>query len=103
MKVGVVLNPVAGGGRLRRGRTSIEAALARHFGAVELVETRAAGEACGLARDMALEGAELVIAAGGDGTARPEPAKAASEADPVPLRFSRSPHHFSSFDRVLRR
>lgn len=69
MKVGVVLNPVAGGGRLQRRRDMIEASLARHFGAVELIETKAAGETCGLARGMALEGAGLVIAAGGDGTA----------------------------------
>jgi YegS/Rv2252/BmrU family lipid kinase len=69
MKVGVIVNPVAGGGRLQRRRKLIDASLDRHFGRVELVETKAAGEACVLARDMALSGADLVIAAGGDGTA----------------------------------
>jgi len=69
MRVGVVVNPVAGGGRLRRHRKLIDAALARHFGSVELIETKEPGEACVLARDMALSGTDLVIAAGGDGTA----------------------------------
>jgi diacylglycerol kinase (ATP) len=70
MTVGVVVNPVAGGGRLRRERPRIDAALAQHFGTdVEVAETKGPGEACALARSMALSGAELVIAAGGDGTA----------------------------------
>ena len=69
MAVGVVVNPVAGGGRLKRQWATIEAALERHFGSVEVAETDGPGEACGLARGMALDGAELVIAAGGDGTA----------------------------------
>ncbi len=69
MKVGVVLNPVAGGGRLKRDWPQVEAALRRHFGDVELRETQASGDAERLALDLAADGFGLVVAAGGDGTA----------------------------------
>ncbi len=69
MKVGVVLNPVAGGGRLKRDWPQVEAALRRHFGDVELRETQASGDAERLALDFAADGFGLVVAAGGDGTA----------------------------------
>lgn len=69
MAVGVVVNPVAGGGRLKQEWVAISEALTRHFGSFELAETAGAGEACGLARGMGLRGIGLVIAAGGDGTA----------------------------------
>lgn len=68
MKVGVVVNPVAGGGRMRALWPDIHARLAERFDSVELRETRAPGEAAALARDLALDGLPLVIAAGGDGT-----------------------------------
>ncbi len=68
MKVGVVVNPVAGGGRMRALWPDIHALLADRFDAVELRETRAPGEAAALARELALDGFPLVIAAGGDGT-----------------------------------
>lgn len=69
MKVGVVLNPVAGGGRLKRDWPQVAAALRRHFGEVELRETQASGDAERLALDLAADGFGLVVAAGGDGTA----------------------------------
>ncbi|MBN9243602.1 MAG: diacylglycerol kinase family lipid kinase [Mesorhizobium sp.] len=69
MKVGVVLNPVAGGGRLRQDWPGVAAALKRRFGAFDLRETQAAGDAERLALDFAALGYDLVIAAGGDGTA----------------------------------
>jgi len=69
LKVGVVLNPVAGGGRLKRDWPQVEAALRRHFGDVELRETQASGDAERLALDFAADGFGLVVAAGGDGTA----------------------------------
>lgn len=69
MKVGVVLNPVAGGGRLKRDWPRVAAALKRHFGTFDLRETLAAGDAERLALDFAAGGCGLVIAAGGDGTA----------------------------------
>ncbi|QDC00213.1 diacylglycerol kinase family protein [Mesorhizobium sp. 8] len=69
MKVGVVLNPVAGGGRLKREWPLVAAALKKHFGAFDLRETQAEGDAERLALDLAAQGCDLVIAAGGDGTA----------------------------------
>jgi len=69
LKVGVVLNPVAGGGRLKRDWPQVAAALRRHFGEVELRETQASGDAERLALDLAADGFGLVVAAGGDGTA----------------------------------
>ena len=68
MKAGVVLNPVAGGGRLKREWPRVAAALKRHFGDFELRETQAGGDAERLALDLAADGFDLVIAAGGDGT-----------------------------------
>ena len=68
MKVGVVLNPVAGGGRLKRHWPEVAASLKKHFGDVDLRETQASGDAERLAIDLAVNGCELVIAAGGDGT-----------------------------------
>ncbi|MES0096784.1 diacylglycerol kinase family protein [Mesorhizobium sp. M0019] len=69
MKVAVVLNPIAGGGSLKRHWPEVAASLKRHFGDFELRETQAEGDAERLALDLAAIGFELVIAAGGDGTA----------------------------------
>ncbi|MBZ9873754.1 glycine C-acetyltransferase, partial [Mesorhizobium sp. BR1-1-9] len=52
MKVGVVLNPIAGGGRLKRHWPEVAAALKKHFGDFELRETQAEGDAS-LAQEMA--------------------------------------------------
>ena len=68
MKVGVILNPTAGGGRLKRSWPQVAAALRRHFGEVELRETQGGGDAGRLALDLAADGFGLVVAAGGDGT-----------------------------------
>ena len=68
MKVGVIMNPVAGGGRLKRHWPEIGAALKAAFGDFELRETQAAGDGSTLAMDLAANGCGLVIAAGGDGT-----------------------------------
>lgn len=68
MKVGIILNPIAGGGWLKRQLPKIEAALARHFGTFTLRETEESGDAVRLAREFAAEGFDLIIAAGGDGT-----------------------------------
>ena len=69
MKVGVVLNPIAGGGRLKRHWPEVAASLKTHFGDFDLRETQANGDAERLAIDFAACGCDLVIAAGGDGTA----------------------------------
>ena len=68
MKVGVILNPVAGGGRLRRDWPEIGVMLKDAFGEIELRETQACGDGPTLAMDLAATGCGLVIAAGGDGT-----------------------------------
>ena len=69
MKVGVILNPVAGGGRLKRYWPEVADALKQHFDDFDVRETQTSGDAERLAIDFALLGFDLVIAAGGDGTA----------------------------------
>jgi len=69
LKVGVVLNPVAGGGRLKRRWPDVAASLKTYFGDFDLRETQVGGDAERLAIDLAADGCALVIAAGGDGTA----------------------------------
>lgn len=68
MKVGVVVNPVAGGGRMKRVWPGVEAILRQRFADIDIRTTRAAGDAARLACGLALEGASLVVAVGGDGT-----------------------------------
>ena len=45
MKVGVILNPIAGGGRLKKNWAQAAASLNRHFGGFELRETLGGGDA----------------------------------------------------------
>jgi diacylglycerol kinase (ATP) len=68
MSVGVVVNPVAGGGRMGRRWPAIEPLLTARLGPLTVMKTDAPGETCDLARQLAMDGAKLVIAAGGDGT-----------------------------------
>lgn len=68
MKIGVVRNPVAGGGRLDTHWTEVAAALSERFGDVEFRETEEPGDGATIARDLVALGCGLVIAAGGDGT-----------------------------------
>jgi diacylglycerol kinase family enzyme len=64
----VVINPVAGGGRLLRHRTELDA-VARGLGlGLEWLPTERRGHGEELARRMAAEGRPLVLAYGGDGT-----------------------------------
>jgi len=69
LKVGVVLNPIAGGGKLKRHWAEAASSLNRNFGDFDLRETQASGDAERLSIDLATGGCDLVIAAGGDGTA----------------------------------
>lgn len=69
MKVGIILNPIAGDGRLKRDWADVTVALERHLGRFQMRETLAEGDAERLAIEFAAEGYDLVIAAGGDGTA----------------------------------
>ena len=68
MSVGVVVNPVAGGGRLASRWPSLRAELEARLGPLWIAETKAPGEARELAARHVADGAKLVIAAGGDGT-----------------------------------
>ncbi|MCQ8240944.1 diacylglycerol/lipid kinase family protein [Rhizosaccharibacter radicis] len=63
----VIYNPTAGRRRAARLWRVLDV-LVGHGVALELVETTHAGHARALARDAARRGAELVVAAGGDGT-----------------------------------
>jgi diacylglycerol kinase (ATP) len=68
MAVGVIVNPVAGNGRMQREWPRIEKALTSRFGPLNVKKTSGPGEACNLAWQFAMDGAELVVAVGGDGT-----------------------------------
>ncbi len=63
----VIYNPTAGRRRVSRLWRVLDVLVA-HGVRLEVVETRHAGHAGSLARDAAQHGAELVVAAGGDGT-----------------------------------
>jgi len=63
----VILNPVAGRGRVRREWPRLAGALRAAGVAFDLVETKAPGEGVALA-ERAARGYDAVIAAGGDGT-----------------------------------
>ncbi len=66
--VAVILNPASGGGAGRRQRPQIERGLAERGVASTVIETRAPGDAVGLAPDLARSGTSRIVAAGGDGT-----------------------------------
>jgi diacylglycerol kinase (ATP) len=68
MRVGVVMNPAAGGGRMRHEWPLFAEALCSRFGHFELRETGAPGDASPMALGLARLGVDIVIAAGGDGT-----------------------------------
>jgi diacylglycerol kinase (ATP) len=68
MTIGVVMNPVAGGGRLAANWAQVSAAIERHLGPFELRTTTRTGETIDLAREFAAAGVDLIVAAGGDGT-----------------------------------
>ncbi len=68
MKVGIILNPVSGGGRAVGHGPAVREALAALAKTVELCESRHPGHAPVLAEDFAARGFDLVIAFGGDGT-----------------------------------
>ena len=63
-----VFNPAAGKGRVVRDRDAIRAALDAAGAAGTFVETERAGHGVALAEDAARDGAEAVVAVGGDGT-----------------------------------
>ncbi len=67
-RVPVILNPIAGGGRLLRARVDLEARAAALGVELEWCPTRGRGHATELAAGLAAAGRDLVLAYGGDGT-----------------------------------
>lgn len=68
MRIGAVMNPAAGGGRMRGEWPAFVTALERRFGGFVLRETTGPGDASAMALGLAREGVDVVMAAGGDGT-----------------------------------
>ena len=66
--IGIVRNPVAGSASARARWPAILAAFRGGFPAIDLRETSGPGQTARLARDLALAGADPVVAVGGDGT-----------------------------------
>lgn len=69
MTIGVVMNPIAGGGRMAAVWPAMGAALQDRLGRFDLMRTSRTGDATAMAQRFAEDGKTLVIAAGGDGTA----------------------------------
>jgi YegS/Rv2252/BmrU family lipid kinase len=67
-KVAVVFNPVGGGDTANERREQIRKALAEAGVEFDWLETTPEDTGCGQARQAVADGAELVIACGGDGT-----------------------------------
>lgn len=68
MKIGIVLNPVAGAGRAAQLWPQFEAEIRRQLGEFTLLKTGRPEDAALFARQLAEQGCGLVIASGGDGT-----------------------------------
>jgi diacylglycerol kinase (ATP) len=68
MRIGVVLNPVAGAGKSARLWPQFETELRRQLGEFTLKRTTRPQDAALFAQDFAEQGYDLVIASGGDGT-----------------------------------
>ncbi|HAH10927.1 MAG TPA: transcriptional regulator [Alphaproteobacteria bacterium] len=68
MRTFVVLNPRSGNGRTGRHRTRITARIAEAVGPITIGETRGPMDAASLTQQALLEGYELIVSVGGDGT-----------------------------------
>ena len=68
MKPLLIVNPAAGGGKAGQTLHALQPVVERILGPVDLALTARAGHAIGLARNAAVEGRELIVAVGGDGT-----------------------------------
>ena len=65
----VIANPSAGGGAGERAIPRIERLLTRHGLDFDIVRTQRRGHAAELARESVIAGCDVIVAAGGDGTA----------------------------------
>ncbi|MCR4429059.1 MAG: diacylglycerol kinase family lipid kinase [Caldiserica bacterium] len=68
MRLAIVVNPIAGAGKAKKFAPLAEEKLKNAGFEVALLYSKGVGDAVELARKAALEGAEAVIACGGDGT-----------------------------------
>ncbi len=68
MKTALIINPQSGGGRTLRLWPQLEPMIRRFLPDATPLWTEQIGHACALAQQAAFEGADLVIAVGGDGT-----------------------------------
>jgi diacylglycerol kinase (ATP) len=66
--VGVIWNPAAGAGRMRRQWPRIRAALESRFADIRFVATERPRHAGDLVSELVADGAEMIVAVGGDGT-----------------------------------
>lgn len=64
----VIVNPRSASGATRSNWSAIASDLRTHFGPFQVAFTKGPGDAIELAKRSALEGRELIIACGGDGT-----------------------------------
>jgi hypothetical protein len=69
LQVAVIVNPAAGGGRMGRIWPAAEAVLSRRFASIAVAITQGPGDGRRLAAEFTRQGMELIVAAGGDGTA----------------------------------
>ena len=69
MQVAVIVNPAAGGGRMGRVWPAAQAALSRRLAPLHVAVTQGPGDGRRLAAEFTRRGMELIVAAGGDGTA----------------------------------
>jgi diacylglycerol kinase (ATP) len=68
MKLRLIVNPTAGGGRTARRVPELKRLLDRHGIQAEIAETRAPGDATRLVHEARADGVECLLVMGGDGT-----------------------------------
>ncbi len=68
MRIGAVMNPAAGGGRMLHEWPFFAAALRKRFSDFEFRKTTGPGDASSMAHELGRQGVDIVMAAGGDGT-----------------------------------
>lgn len=67
-KIAAVVNPLAAGGKAARKWPQISRVLERRLGPIAARFTEASGSGTSLARELLLDGYDLIVAVGGDGT-----------------------------------
>ena len=67
-RIGVLLNPTSGKGRVRRHRDAVLAALSGRGDEVVTIQGADAEQAAAVLADRAAEGLDVLVAVGGDGT-----------------------------------